>query len=123
MKNIVILLFLIVTISCKSQNIVSVEKLQSVSFIEQLKNEEIQLIDVRTSKEYEQGAIKDARLMNFFDEDFKEQLLKLNKEKPVYVYCKSGGRSKKTSKTLVKLGFKEVYDVKGGYDEWKKLKN
>ena len=52
-----------------------------------------QLLDVRTPEEWADGTIKGANKMNFFDGDFDAQLTKLNKDNPVYVYCKSGGRS------------------------------
>ena len=50
---------------------------------------------------------------------FKEQVLKLNKNKPVVVFCHAGGRSAKASLMLDSLGFKEVYDLRGGYSSWK----
>ena len=42
-----------------------------------------------------------------------------NKEKPVIVYCKSGGRSEKCAQILKDSGFVKVYDIKGGITEWK----
>jgi rhodanese-related sulfurtransferase len=42
---------------------------------------------------------------------------KLNKSKPAFLYCRLGNRSKKTVKIKQKLGFKEVNDLLGGYNE------
>ena len=56
--------------------------------------------------------------MNFFDKDFKEQLSKLNKDEPVYVYCKSGGRSGKAKKQMEKMGFTMIYNLIGGINSW-----
>ena len=42
----------------------------------------------------------------------------LNKQAETLIYCHSGGRSGKASKILKELGFKEVYDLKGGYSNW-----
>jgi phage shock protein E len=72
------------------------------------------IFDVRTPEEWEQGVVEGAVKMNFFDEDFKDQALTLDKDKPVYVYCKAGGRSAKTMKLLSENGFTEVYNVLGG---------
>ncbi|MEO1436628.1 MAG: rhodanese-like domain-containing protein, partial [Bacteroidota bacterium] len=85
--------------------------------LEQLKHVEsnLQLIDVRTPEEVAQGAIEGATNINFRASDFQEKILALDKEQPVLVYCKSGGRSGKTADLLVKQGFTKVYDLDGGY--------
>ena len=79
---------------------------------------EVQLIDVRTPEEFEEGHLSGARNLNYFDDNFDEQIVQLDQNKPIYLYCKSGGRSGKTYKKLKDLGFFEVYDRKGGYSEW-----
>lgn len=122
MKRIIILVGLVLLmLSCVSQDKqvkqVSVNTLQEV-----LTTNKVQLLDVRTPKEWEQGIIEGTIKINFFEENFEEEVLeKLTKEKPVYVYCRTGGRSSKASELLLKKGF-EVYNVAGGYTEWK-LKN
>ncbi|MEM1323820.1 MAG: rhodanese-like domain-containing protein [Bacteroidota bacterium] len=98
--------------------------LSPADFETQFKNtENAQLLDVRTRKEYDAGHIEDAYLINFFGADFAARLEKeLDKEKPVFVYCKAGGRSAKASTKLQELGFKEVYDLEGGYTAWTRHK-
>lgn len=76
------------------------------------------ILDVRTPEEVAEGKIANAVVMNFNDADFVNQLSKLDNTKPVYVYCKAGGRSGKTSATLSALGY-EVYNLDGGMDAWK----
>ena len=84
-----------------------------------LSKEKIQLVDVRTPKEIEQGSIKTALFVNYFDEDFAIKLTSiLDKNKPVYLYCRSGNRSGKATEILKKKGY-EVYNVLGGYNKWK----
>ena len=79
-----------------------------------------QLIDVRTPEEYGQGHIDGAVNINFYDDDFAQQLeQKLNKEQPVMLYCRSGSRSAQSAEQLKALGFKEVYDLEGGFMAWK----
>ncbi|MBL4586742.1 MAG: rhodanese-like domain-containing protein [Flavobacteriales bacterium] len=78
-----------------------------------------QILDVRTPDEWSQGIMEGANMYNFYDDDFSSNLEKLDKEKPVAVYCKVGGRSGKAMKQLKKLGFKEVYNLDGGMDAWK----
>ena len=78
-------------------------------------------LDVRTPKEYVEGHLKGSINMNYFDKDFKDQLGKLDKAKPVYVYCHSGGRSSKAMSIMKSQGFTTVYNLTGGYAGWKNL--
>jgi len=79
----------------------------------------VQLIDIRTSKEYNEGYIDDAIHISIADkEGFIAAFQKLDKEKPVYIYCYSGWRSHRAAKLLVTLGFQQIYDFKGGYKAW-----
>jgi len=87
-------------------------------FKEKLSMEDRQLVDVRTPDEYNGGKIDDAQNIDFYEADFKTQIAKLDKSKPVFVYCHSGGRSGKAAKMMKGMGFKEVYDLKGGYSGW-----
>jgi len=106
---------------CKSQDKKFISKVDVTTFKEALStNSEIQLIDVRTPKEYNEGHIENALLIDFFSEDFKTKVQELNKNKPVYLYCKSGTRSGKSSKILADLGFTEIVDLKGGFMAWSK---
>jgi rhodanese-related sulfurtransferase len=81
-------------------------------------NDEI-IIDVRTEQELGSGFIQDALFIDFKSTMFKTDLAKLDKSKPVMVYCASGGRSGKTAKLLAELGFTNVYDLEGGMGAWK----
>ena len=80
---------------------------------------QLQLIDVRTPQEVAAGAIEGSANLDFNAAGFKEKIEALDKEKPVHLYCASGGRSGKTLKMMQNMGFKEVYDLKGGYSNWK----
>lgn len=79
------------------------------------------LVDVRTEEEYAKGHLMNAVLLDFYNNDFKRQLSKLDKRKPVFVYCAVGGRSGAAAKTLVELGFKQVYDLQGGIEQWRRV--
>ena len=59
---------------------------------------DIQLIDIRTPGEYAEGYIEGAINVNFFDKDFNAQMAKLNMDKELYIYCRSGNRSGKVIK-------------------------
>ncbi len=80
------------------------------------------LIDVRTPQEFDQGHLDNALNIDYHGDDFDQKMAALDKSKPVFLYCKSGGRSGKTFHKLKKMGFKDVYDMKGGYTAWSELK-
>ncbi|WP_242085428.1 rhodanese-like domain-containing protein [Aestuariivivens sediminis] len=84
-----------------------------------LQNERVQLVDVRTPEEYNDGYIENAINIDFYSPTFVEDIEKLDKEQPILVYCKSGRRSAKCSKILEEAGFKKIYDLKGGFSTWK----
>ncbi|MFN9596610.1 MAG: rhodanese-like domain-containing protein [Bacteroidota bacterium] len=78
------------------------------------------LLDVRTPGEIAKGSIKGSVNMDFFDDNFESKLDQLDKTKPVYVYCASGGRSSDAMDMMKKKGFVAVYNLLGGYNAWVK---
>lgn len=104
-------------ISCN--NYQEIEGISTVELKSLLDKEKIQLLDVRTKEETKQGYIKTAVFADFFNQNFPviaEQ--KLDKTKPVYLYCRSGNRSGKAAIILKEKGFK-VYNIVGGFNKWK----
>jgi rhodanese-related sulfurtransferase len=82
------------------------------------------VFDVRTTEEFNLGHIKGSINIDFYDEKlFVKFFQKINKTKPIYIYCRSGNRSKKSSKILKEIGFVKVYDLLGGYKNWIKNGN
>jgi len=78
-----------------------------------------QLIDVRSPEEFQEGHLKGAKLINFYASDFEKNISALDKNKPVMVYCQSGNRSGQAAAKMNLLGFKLVYNMKGGINAWK----
>lgn len=106
--------FLSVLFGRKGAQSESVTLLSPIEFKLKVEGLNIQLIDVRTSKEFKSNHIKGAKNIDFFSGHFNIEFNKLNKEKPVYVYCRSGSRSKQAAKKLADMGFNEIYDLQGG---------
>ncbi len=100
----------------------SVKNLNPDEFYKMLKEKKaVILLDVRTPYEYEKdGHIPKANLIPIqVLPKFADRLIKF-RNYPVLVYCRSGNRSLVAAKYLEKLGFKEVYNLRGGIIEWKK---
>ena len=76
------------------------------------------ILDVRTPDEIAQGHIGGASMLNIYDEDFERKLNLMQKDKPIYVYCRSGGRSSRAAQILGESGFSEIYNLEGGMGAW-----
>lgn len=80
--------------------------------------ENAQLLDVRTAGEYTEGHLDNAENIDWNGNSFESEVQKLDKSKPVFVYCLVGGRSKKAADKLKDMGFTTVYNMDGGYMKW-----
>lgn len=79
----------------------------------------IQLIDVRTPGEFNEGHLKLADNIDYNDNKFERNIVLLDKSKPTFIYCLSGGRSGSALNKMKDLGFKEVYNLQGGILAWR----
>ncbi len=118
--SIILLLTLIVGfMSCKESSnaeikVVSPEEMKSL-----IEMDDVQLVDVRTEKEYALEHIAKSQNIDVRSPNFDEEITKLDKEKPVIVYCRSGKRSEKCVEKLKDAGFVKIYNLSGGIAKWK----
>ena len=77
---------------------------------------DIQLLDVRTPREWDEGHLPGARYL--FLGQLAEKFRDLDPDKPVAVYCASGYRSSLAASLLQAGGFKQVKNVPGSYAAW-----
>lgn len=87
-------------------------------FAQKIINNNVQLLDVRTAQEFAEGHIPGAENYHVYDKDFAQRASQLDKNQPVYVYCKAGSRSQEAAEELEKLGFTTIYDLEGGIMAW-----
>lgn len=119
MKTLII--FTIVFFHCQllDQYCSEAKLLNKNKFKEQISEDSVLLVDVRTKNEYINGHIENAYHADvLLESDFKNKFTEFNKEKPIYIYCRSGARSKMAAQLLCEMGFKKIYDLKGGYLTW-----
>ena len=96
-------------------NVLDVETHQMVKL---LKNNPGVLLDIRTPEEVSKGFLKNSSFINFYEESFLQKASWIKKNQPIYIYCHAGGRSSKAAEMLIELGFREVYNLVGGYSKW-----
>jgi thioredoxin len=77
-----------------------------------------QIIDVRTPGEVAGGFINNAVNIDYNSSEFTAKTSQLDKNKPTFVYCLSGGRSGAAAAQMRSEGFKIVYELTGGIMKW-----
>ncbi|MFT4566736.1 MAG: rhodanese-related sulfurtransferase [Saprospiraceae bacterium] len=75
-------------------------------------------LDVRTSLEVSHGKIIGSKSINFSSPSFADALNSIEKNETYIVYCRSGRRSRQACKAMSKQGFKNIYNLAGGYNVW-----
>lgn len=77
------------------------------------------VLDVRTPEEVAQGVIPNAIHIDIFKgQGFIDEVEALDKSKTYFVYCKAGGRSGQACAVMNQLGFKQTYNLLGGFSQW-----
>ncbi len=116
-KRLILLLAMMVSASVYAQ---TSQVLNATEFEKKMTaTKEKTILDVRTPGEYSEGHLADAKNIDYYKDDFKQQVSKLDKNKPVFVYCKAGGRSGSATEILTELGFTKIFDLQGGITSWK----
>jgi phage shock protein E len=89
------------------------------SFAEKImKDKEVIILDVRTPAEFAEGAIKGAINIDVNASNFKEKVSTLDKEKSYLIYCRSGMRSVKACNIMSENGYRQLFNLLGGYQAW-----
>lgn len=81
---------------------------------ELLLEKDLVILDVRTPAERDQDGLPGAVGMNYFDDDFIEKLLALDRDRPYLVYCRTGRRSLRVCTWMRNSGFDHLFHMDGG---------
>ncbi|TDD95220.1 thioredoxin domain-containing protein [Flavobacterium cellulosilyticum] len=116
----ILVLFISLTISsCIGQPSKNIENTSPEAFAKKISEvPNAQILDVRTPEEYAPEHIDNAENADWLGNNFVSDIAIYDKSKPVFVYCKSGGRSVKAAAKLQELGFKKIYNLEGGFLKW-----
>lgn len=116
--KIIFSIFLLLSIMTATAQKSSFIRAQEISAV-QLKD--FLLIDVRTPEEYQEETIPSAININVENDSFRSEVEKIDKNTPLIIFCKSGGRSETAAEILNNLGFTNVKEIEGGFEAWKAL--
>jgi len=114
--NTAIVIFLLWFLSQRMLPAKGVNQITTTDLKAILKNKDIQFIDVRTPMEFKSNHIR--QFQNIPLASLSQKKTQLLKEKEIVLICQSGMRSNTASKTLKRLGYKNVTNVKGGMSAW-----
>ncbi len=86
--------------------------------LHQERSDDLVVLDVRTPEEFAAGHLDGAIMVDFYADDFADQLADLDPDGRYLLYCRSGNRSGQTRALMAELGFTDVADVDGGIVAW-----
>ena len=118
MIRLVLFIFTIIC-SCEINNpSSSINNVNILNLSELTRAGEYVLLDVRTNEERLNGYIANSTHIDYYDEAFYNKINLLDRNKPIYIYCKVGGRSSKAATKIINAGFKKVFNLEGGFLKW-----
>ena len=97
-----------------------VKNVTAQQFFELIQKDDGVVLDVRTQGEYSRGHIANSTLISTSDRDFVKKAMLLQKDKPLYVYCLTGSRSRSVVNYLSKQGFTHLYNLSRGTMSWQR---
>ena len=101
----------------------SVTTLNVPDFGKKITDQSVMLLDVRTPSEFASGHISGATNIDFESGTFASDILKLDKSKTYAIYCRSGNRSAQATAIMAKDGFKSIFNLDGGINNWQSAGN
>lgn len=120
MRNVFFPLLFLSLAACNGQS-ANTAKITPDDFEKGIRTANVQVLDVRTAAEFRTGHIKNALLADWTNQtQFTDRIQYVDKDKPVYIYCLVGGRSASAANWMRNNGFKNVIELDGGINAWKR---
>ena len=117
--RLVMMAVLLLTGGCLEQDGRLIDPAEAAEFLRQHRDDPAFIIlDVRTEGEFRQGHIEGAALLDYHAPDFRQRFAELDRDAIIFMYCRSGNRSSHVLNMADELGFKAVYDLRGGILAW-----
>lgn len=120
MRNVFSFILFLSLCACKGQN-PAPPKVGSSEFEKAVDAGNVQVLDVRTAGEFKTGHLRNALQADWNNQQqFADRIQYVDKDKPVYVYCLAGGRSAAAAAWMRNNGYKNVVELEGGINAWKR---
>ena len=104
--------------ACSQRN--NKETLPAQAFKAQIEaNATAPIVDVRTPEEFEKGHLPNSYNIDWNNNGFENKIIAFEHDKPIFIYCLSGGRSASAAQKMRSLGFKQVFELEGGILKWR----
>lgn len=118
-RSLIFVISLSTLLSCQKQQSQDITIIDAPTFSKTIETTpQAQILDVRTPEEFDTEHIPNAFNIDWNGNNFMSEAEKLDKTKPVFVYCERGGRSQKAAEKLKELGFTDIYELDGGFMKW-----
>ena len=122
MNRYLVILLTVATVfsySCKRDvdteiQVVTAEEMQELSQLD-----DVQLIDFNAPAKQEEPLIENLQHIDYLSSSFKQDIEKIDKSKPVIVYCKSSKHSANCKEKMKEAGFVKIYDLDSTIAKWK----
>lgn len=109
---------LLILLSACGGSTTKINNLDADSFVSEIKNPDVVVLDVRTAGEFAAGHIENAINIDVEGMTFDSDIAKLDKNKEYAVYCHSGRRSGIAADKMAKAGFTKLSNLDGGIIQW-----
>ena len=109
---------ILILLTACSGSAVKINNLNADSFVSEIKNPNVVVLDVRTAGEFAAGHIENAINIDVEGMSFDSEISKLDKSKEYAVYCHSGRRSGIATEKMAKVGFTKLSNLDGGIIKW-----
>lgn len=95
-----------------------VTNLNVTDFAKKISDKSVVVLDVRTPGEFQSEHLENAINVDYEGSNFEGEVQKLDKSKTYAVYCRSGRRSGLATEIMAKDGFKSIFNLDGGIENW-----
>lgn len=95
-----------------------VTNLNVTDFAQKISDKSVVVLDVRTPGEFQSEHLENAINVDYEGSNFEGEVQKLDKSKTYAVYCRSGRRSGLATEIMAKDGFKSIFNLDGGIENW-----
>ncbi|MEP6260845.1 MAG: rhodanese-like domain-containing protein [Gillisia sp.] len=116
-RSIFLISTLVIFNSCSDGKASQIQVVSADEMQDKLRYNNVQVVDVQPEQEYKKSRLLNAQNI-LYDKNFRKGLERLDKNKPVAIYCTSGSVSPLAAKILEEAGFTQIYVLEGGIKKW-----